>query len=120
MNILATNKFKTQASHQIYLLEQLTKKHMEVTTFRKENEAFENRIKDFVDFKLSLVENKMKEQQEGAINTNQKFQEDLSEMQKQTLWKIKDIENLMEKRISEHKVNTLIAGLEKKMKQYVL
>jgi len=47
---------------------------------------------------------------------NKKLEEDLSELQKQTLWKIKDIENLMEKRISEHKVNTLIAALEKKLK----
>jgi len=35
------------------------------------------------------------------------------------LWKIKDIENLMEKRISEHKVNTLLDAMDKKFKNLI-
>lgn len=90
---------------------------MEVNQFRKETEEFEDRIKEYVECKMATIETKVKEQSEEMVQKHQKFEEDLSELQKQTLWKIKDIENLMEKRISEHKVNTLIAALEKKLKQ---
>ena len=55
---------------------------MEVSTFRKENEAFEERIKDFVNFKLSLVETKIKEQVDGSQSQNKKLLEDLSELRK--------------------------------------
>ena len=88
---------------------------MEVNQFRKETEDFEERIKDYVECKIATIETKVKEQSDEMTTKNKKFEEDLSELQKQTLWKIKDIENLMEKRISEHKVNALIAGLEKKL-----
>jgi hypothetical protein len=119
MNLINTKKFKTQIQHSVYQLEQASKKHMEVTQFRKENEEFQDRIKEYVESKIAIVDGRVKEQSDEATKQKKKFQEDLNELQKQTLWKIKDIENLMEKRISEHKVNTLIAGLEKKLKQNI-
>ena len=36
-------------------------------------------------------------------------------MHKETLWKIKDLENILDKRISEHKVNSLLDSLEKRL-----
>jgi|TARA_B110000285_G_C15090968_1_gene599046 arginine deiminase len=92
---------------------------MEVGEFRKEHEAFERRIKEWVETKTSFLEGKLNEANEVIIQNKQQFQDELVENQKETLWKIRDVENLMEKRISEHKVNTLLDAMDKKFKNLI-
>jgi len=42
-------------------LEETSKKHMEVHQFRKETEEFEDRIKEYVECKIAIIETKVKE-----------------------------------------------------------
>lgn len=92
---------------------------MEIGEYRKEHENFEKRIKEWVDNKTSFFDSKLEEANETILKNKTQFEEELAENKKQTLWKIKDIENLMEKRISEHKVNTLLDAMDKKFKNLI-
>ena len=89
---------------------------MEIGEYRKEHENFELRIKEWVDNKTKFFEGKLQDANDSILKNKTQFDEDLAENKKQTLWKIKDIENLMEKRISEHKVTTLLDAMDKKFK----
>ena len=82
MNLINTKKFRTQIQHSVYQLEKASKTHMEVNQFRKENEEFEERIKDYVECKISTIETKLKEQSDTMMEKNKKFEEELSELQK--------------------------------------
>jgi hypothetical protein len=82
MNLINTKKFKTQIQHSVYQLEKASKTHMEVNQFRKENEEFEERIKDYVECKIATIDTKIKEQSDTVMEKNSKFEEELSELQK--------------------------------------
>lgn len=43
------------------------------------------------------------------------FEEKITETQKETLWKIKDVEAIIETRISEQKVEDIVKALEAKI-----
>ena len=59
MNLIATKKFRTQVQHQIHNLEQQSKLHMGIDAFRKEHQEFEERIKEFVECKISNIDAKV-------------------------------------------------------------
>lgn len=92
---------------------------MEIGEFRKEHEDFEQRIKEYVETKCAYLDNKLNEANDTIAKNKEMFDEELAENKKQTLWKIKDLENLLEKRISEHKVNTLLEAMDKKFKNLI-
>lgn len=45
----------------------------------------------------------------------QKFETEVEDTKKKTLWKIGDVEKLIEQRISEQKVNDLLDSLDTKL-----
>lgn len=45
----------------------------------------------------------------------QKFENEVEDTKKKTLWKIGDVEKLIEQRISEQKVNDLLESLDTKL-----
>ena len=46
---------------------------MEVNQFRKENEEFQERIKDYIESKIGIVDNRVKNYTEEATKQNKKF-----------------------------------------------
>ena len=92
MNLINAKKFKSKTEHQLYHIESTIKKHMEIGEYRKEHESFEQRIKEWVDNKQSILEVKLDEANENIARNKAYFEEELAENQKHTLWKIKDME----------------------------
>ena len=58
---------------------------------------------------------KLKSNKEEHLETCNKFDEHLEKTRKETIWKIKECEEIIKTRISEHAVNNLMLVLERKI-----
>lgn len=76
-------------------------------------------MKETLDSKLGTLNDSINAQKNELSAAMTGFEEKLATLEKDTLWKIKDFENLLEKRISEFKVNTLLEALDKKFTKMV-
>jgi len=79
MNLINAKKFKTKTEHQLYHIESTIKKHMEIGEYRKEHESFEQRIKEWVDTKQSILEVKLDVANETILRNKTYFEEELAE-----------------------------------------
>lgn len=76
-------------------------------------------MKETLDTKLSALNDSINSQKNELSTATAGFEEKLAALEKDTLWKIKDFEDLLEKRISEFKVNTLLEALDKKFTKMI-
>ncbi len=61
------------------------------------------------------MQENLNQYKEGLDTSVSSFESRVAEMHKETVWKIKDVEQLLAARISEHKVNNLVTSLDKKL-----
>lgn len=114
-NIIKLNKFMDKTGHQLYHLQDQAKQHIDVDKFNASNNDMENRIKDFVEAQLGVLKDDLHEHKEELAKQVKYFNDRNTETQRDTIWKIKDVEKLLNSRISEQKVNTLLTRLSKEL-----
>jgi len=114
-NIIKLNKFMDKTGHQLYHLQDQAKKHIDVDKFNASNNDMENRIKEFVEAQLRVLKDDLHEHKEELAKQVKYFNDRNTETQRDTIWKIKDVEKLLNSRISEQKVNTLLTRLSKEL-----
>ena len=83
--------------------------------YRDEFETYEKRIRSYVETQLGTLQENLVSHQDHLAKTRIKFEEIVSENQKETLWKIKDCESLLSTRISEQKVIGMNILFQKKL-----
>lgn len=114
MNLIVQKKFKSTAAHQLYELEGKAEKYITLDFFRKEHEELQKRIQDLVDLKLSKLSQSVKNYNDGLNAAMEKFESQVSEIKKETVWRIPELENLVKTRITEQKAHTLVSELDRK------
>lgn len=113
-NLINQKKFKKTAGHQIYQLEEQVKKFIKKEEFRREHEDTETRIKEFVMAQLGHVQKDLAQHKEELTTAVKFYEEAMKETKEKTLWKITDVEKIIESRISEKKVTEMIEALDQK------
>lgn len=69
-------------------------------------------MREFVTEQLGILQESLNQHKEQIKKTEVRFEEKVNNNQKDTLWKIKETEELMKQRISEVKVNDMCQKLE--------
>lgn len=120
MNLIQTKKFKKDAQHRIYHLEERHKTFIDIHKFQKETEAMEDRLRDFTNQQMRTIQTNLNQLSQHLTEQVKYFDEKTTEIQQSTIWKIKDVENLLKARISEQKVEDLINQIHKKIRAEML
>mmetsp|Transcript_18568 Transcript_18568/g.28516 ORF Transcript_18568/g.28516 Transcript_18568/m.28516 type:complete len:161 (+) Transcript_18568:922-1404(+) len=115
MNLINAKKYKKQSQSQIFKLEEQVKTFVQGDVIRDQQEEFETSIKTYVNSQVEMMMKEVTTSKDELFKKSKEFEEKMSETQKETLWKIKDVESLMATRISEEKVNNIVTALDKKL-----
>lgn len=119
MNLIQIKKWQKTAISQLFDLESKSKNFIKLDFFRSEHEIFEKRIRDFVTEQIGTLQENLNQHKVELKETEKQFEESLNTNQKETLWKIRDCEELLKTRISDHKVECIIENLEQKLNKQV-
>lgn len=114
MNLIVQKKFKSTASHQLYELEGKAEKYITLDFFRKEHEELQRRIQEIVDLKLQKLTLSVKNYNDGLNEARENFESQVTEIKKETVWRIPELEGMVKNRITEQKAFTLVNELERK------
>lgn len=69
-------------------------------------------MREFVTEQINGLQESLNQHKEQIKRTEMRFEEKVNDNQKETLWKIKETEEIMKTRISEVKVNEMCNKLE--------
>ena len=114
LNVIKLKKWQSQAQKEIKTLQEQCATFIKLETFRQELTENEKRCRDYTTQRADELTENLLKQQQTLGETIKKFENDLSKNEQQTLWKIRDCEDLLKTRISEHKVNDMIDAIDKK------
>ena len=101
MNILDQKKFKKQSNKQIYDLEELVKHFLKKDVINQKLEDLDLRVNNKMNAQFTEIRSELSLQQEELTKQVRDFNQKMDTTYKETLWKIKDVEKIMEARISE-------------------
>ena len=115
MNLINNKRFKNQAQHQIFELEQKVEKCITLDYFRSMHTMYEERLRQYVNTQLGNLQQNLNTFQDHHKQSIKEFEEKVNQSKKDTLWQIKDCKELIASRISEQKVKDMHLSLEKKL-----
>lgn len=93
----------------------MTETFVNKTTFQKENEDQKTIIREWVMGQVNQISLEQKTHKAEVAKMNAKMENLINENQKETIWKIKECEELLKTRITELKVESDLQTLEKKI-----
>ena len=115
LEIINLKKGRKKAEDRITKLEERSKLFITAEHYRSEFENYEQRTRGYVDNQLGSLQENLMMHQDRLSKTILNFQELVDDTKKETIWKIKDCEDLLKTRISEEKVNNMINKWSTKM-----
>lgn len=117
LNLIEFKKFKMKAQKQILALEQEQDKFVRTEYFRNEHQDYEIRMRNYTANQVGNLQQNVMQNHDLILENHKLYLEELNQCKKDTLWKIKDAEDLLAKRISKHEVINMIETLDSKLTQ---
>ena len=109
-------KHKNKANRSIASLEVLCEKFIKLSVYRQEFESYEERIKDFVRNQIGNLQANITSNQVNINQVKEEAATELEQVKKETVWRIKQCEDLLEKRISKQEAIDMNISTEKNIK----
>lgn len=92
---------------------------MPIETYRRETKEQVDRYEFTQTEHIRRVTNEIEVMKEDLKKAMVAFEERIGKTEQQTLWKIRDVETLLETRISDQKVHDMVAKVESEIKAQI-
>ena len=115
LNIINYLKFRTDTSDRLDRLEKLIPKCFTVDQFRDQSQLMEERTLKYVNDRLGDFQENLNGHREELVDAVTTFGKKTDDIQQETLWRIKDCEELLKVRVSDKFVNDAIKSIEEKI-----
>ena len=115
LNLVASNKFKTQASKQIRDLQTEAKTFMKTKDFEKEIEDQKSMMREYMMAQVKTINQDFQAHKEQTTQITLQLENQILKNQNDTIWQIKDCAEELKTRITEAKVLSQIETLDKKI-----
>lgn len=117
LNIIQTNRFKSQTDERIEKLERQIPKLFTIDQFREESQVTETRTMRYIDDRLGLFQENLNNYKKELSEALVHFDKKVNDNQSATLWRIKDCEELLKSRVSDKYVNDAVNSAEQKLQK---
>ena len=115
LNIINYLKFKTDTSDRLDRLEKLIPKCFTVDQFRDQSQQMEERTLKYINDRLGDFQENLNAHRSELNDAVTNFGKKTDDIESETLWRIKDCEELLKSRVSDKYVNDALRSVEEKI-----
>lgn len=119
LNIINYLKYKTDTSERLDRLEKMLPKCFTVDQFRDESQQMEERTFKYINDRLGDFQENLNSNRAELNEALASFGKKTDDIQSETLWRIKDCEELLKVRVSDKYVNDALKSVEEKIMKYL-
>ena len=101
LNLIEMKKFKQRSQKQLNNLEAVVPTFVKQDLYRQEYADVEQRTRDFIHRQLNSLQESVTKNRSSILDNIKLFEEQINQCRKDTLWKVQDIEQLLNNRISK-------------------
>lgn len=115
LNIINFQKFRNETTDRIEKLERIIPKCFTIDQFREESQQQETRIIKYTNDQLGNFQENLNGYKRELSEALTSFHKRVNDNQAETVWRIKDCEELLKSRVSDKYVNDSLKALEDKI-----
>ncbi len=119
LNIINYLKYKTDTSERLERLEKMLPKCFTVDQFRDESQQMEERTFKYINDRLGDFQENLNSNRAELNEALVSFGKKTDDIQSETLWRIKDCEELLKVRVSDKYVNDALKSVEEKIMKFL-
>ncbi len=119
LNIINYLKYKTDTSERLDRLEKMLPECFTVDQFRDESQQMEERTFKYINDRLGDFQENLNSNRAELNEALVSFGKKTDDIQSETLWRIKDCEELLKVRVSDKYVNDALKSVEEKIMKFL-
>lgn len=111
------SNFKLQTQENIHEINTQLKTKAEISYVKKKNKTVKKKLMDELKTRQELIMNHIKDEDDILAARINELDKKFADLELNTFWKLKDVEDLLKVRVNEKYVADAIAGLEERLKK---